>query len=487
MKEYLKAREWPLWTLLAVCIARLWLIPLPSSFWLDELVTAFVVKHPGHASFAVAPQVPQSIYYWLPRAMLTLFGQSEVSFRIPSLLAMGITLWLVSLLAARLIHPAAGWFAVFAALSLRGIHYNAVDARPYALGMMMAVASLYFLVRWLDSARWTDAALFVVAAALVWRVHLIYWPYYAVPAIYATAELAKNDTPVRWPQWTLVAGTTALALLPQATTALRLVHGAQFHVIVPLPTLHVFEHELHWNVPLLCGTAAWAAWLWHRRRSDKIQSSAWILILSSWLCQPVGLYLYSVLTGNSVYTARYLSIMLPGAALAATACIAVFLPAAGWRIAAVIMAIAALIFQGHWDTLWFRHDISDWRGAAAEVNRFAPDAATPIVVPSPFIEARPPAWTGDYPLPGFLYAELDRYPIAGRLFLLPFDNSDGIPRAIEFVGSGSLTRTGKWAIYGQGPQVRAWRDWFSRQPEMAAWRSSIREFGDVDVAEFQRE
>jgi hypothetical protein len=60
-----RGSRWPLVALLTVCIARLWLVPLPSSFRVDELVTAFVVKHPGHASFAVAPQVPQSIYYWL--------------------------------------------------------------------------------------------------------------------------------------------------------------------------------------------------------------------------------------------------------------------------------------------------------------------------------------------------------------------------------------------------------------------------------------
>jgi hypothetical protein len=72
------------------------------------------------------------------------------------MVALGIALWLIGLLAARLIHPASGWFAVFAALSIRGIDYFAIDARSYALGIMMASASLYFLVRWLDSTRWVD-------------------------------------------------------------------------------------------------------------------------------------------------------------------------------------------------------------------------------------------------------------------------------------------------------------------------------------------
>src|ERR1700733_15895429 len=99
LEDWLEASRWPIATLLAVSIARLWLVPLPSSFWVDELVTMFVVKHPGHASFAVAPQVPQSIYYWLPRAALAISGPSEISFRIPSMVAMAVALWLVALLA----------------------------------------------------------------------------------------------------------------------------------------------------------------------------------------------------------------------------------------------------------------------------------------------------------------------------------------------------------------------------------------------------
>src|SRR5205085_3404586 len=121
-----------------------------------------------------APQAWKSIYYYLPRAAATLFGPSEIALRLPSILLMGLMLFLIARLAARLIHPQAGWFAVFACLTLRGINYEAADARPYALGMAIAAGSVYFLVRWLDSARWMDAALFVLFAATLWRVHLLF-------------------------------------------------------------------------------------------------------------------------------------------------------------------------------------------------------------------------------------------------------------------------------------------------------------------------
>jgi hypothetical protein len=498
MTDLIATRRWPLWTLLALCIARLWLVPLPSSFWVDELVTAFVVKFPGHASFAVAPQVPQSIYYSLPRVSLAITGPSEISFRFPSIVAMAIALWLLSLLAARLIHPAAGWFAVFAALSLRGIDYHAVDARPYALGMMIAAASLYFLIRWLDSARWQDASAFVIAAALLWRVHLIYWPFYLVIAIYAGARILRKDTPVRWPEWSAVLAATGISLLPQAINAIALAHAAKSHVIVSPPTIHEFEHELRWNVPLLCGLSAWF-WnskLWNRLRTSpqKVQPGAWILILSWWLFQPVCLYLYSLITGNSVYIGRYLSLMLPAVALAATACVALSMPVANaarrWRLAAAGMAVAALIAQGHWDTVSYRHDTSDWRAAVQEINRFDGNAATPVIVPSPFIEARPPAWTPGYTLPGFLYAHLYAYPVTGTPFLFPFDSPPDSPASVadaeKLLGEGTLIRTGKWSIYGPARHVRDWRKWFAQRPELAGWTNTLQEFGDVYVAEFRR-
>src|SRR5205085_2852076 len=117
-----------------------------------------------------APQAWKSIYYYLPRAAATLFGPSEIALRLPSILLMGLMLFLIARLAARLIHPQAGWFAVFACLTLRGINYEAADARPYALGMCIAAAALLFLVRWCDRLRWRDGLLFVLFAAPLSRV-----------------------------------------------------------------------------------------------------------------------------------------------------------------------------------------------------------------------------------------------------------------------------------------------------------------------------
>ncbi len=88
---------------------------LPSSFWVDEMATIFVVEHGADdPSLKVAPQVPQIVYYPVLRAVLR--GRSEVAYRLPSILFMGIGLMFVALLVRRLIHPDAWWFTIFASL-----------------------------------------------------------------------------------------------------------------------------------------------------------------------------------------------------------------------------------------------------------------------------------------------------------------------------------------------------------------------------------
>ncbi|HXN47363.1 MAG TPA: glycosyltransferase family 39 protein, partial [Bryobacteraceae bacterium] len=126
--------------LLALAIIRLWLMPLPSSLWTDETGTVCVVRYgASHAETAV------SLYYPLARAAAALGGSSEVVYRLPSVLAMGLALFLIARLAARLIHPQAAWFAAFLCLAMHGFNFQAADARPYGLGTAVMAAGLWFL------------------------------------------------------------------------------------------------------------------------------------------------------------------------------------------------------------------------------------------------------------------------------------------------------------------------------------------------------
>lgn len=479
----MKITAWGLPLLALVCFVRLWAIELPSSFWVDEMATVFVVEHgAADPSLKVAPQVPQSIYYPVIRAFSP--GRSDILYRVPSILFMGLALMFVGALASRLIHPDAWWFAIFACFALRGINYEAANARPYAMGISVAAAGLYFLVRWLDTGRLGDAGLFVIFAALLWRVHLIFWPFYVVFAAYALMSGA-----LRYRRLAIAFGIVGLSLIPVAMRAIELNAQAQQHVVIEQPTWMNLAHSLH--LPLVAA-AGFGAWIWRRvaKQGGRISfpASTLALALAWWVWHPVALFAFSRITGNSVFVPRYLALSLPGAAMAATLAAAWFLPPRFWKPAALIMGLGALIASNNWTEIWPSHHNSDWRAAAEAVNRLALPPSTPVICPSPFVEARPPAWKPDYEMPGFLYAQLLVYPVRGNVVLFPFVTS---PEAEDYATAllhGAVPVAGRFVIYGANGGVHFWRDWFERRPELAGWRHrSLGDFKDVDAVVFEKE
>ena len=485
---------WALGGLLAAAVFKLWILPLRSSFWVDEMVTAFVVHYgSSHPSLAVAPQVTATIYYWLPWAAERLFGFSEVVYRIPSTFLMGLSLFLLARLAMRLIHPGAGWFVVFAALTLNGINYEAADARPYALATCVATGAAWFLVRWLDSARWLDAFFYVVCAALLWRVHLIEWPFYAVLAAYTLARVLRGETPVSWWRIGVVHAALGAALVPVLVTTLKLLSETKAHVI--------FENPPRWRdfrgafKFLLVAGAGAGAWLlsltfkWPRRKPPSW--SDLVLIIGWWVSQPVALFAFSRLTGNNVFVPRYLWLSLPGAALAATAAAACFVPEHAWKPSAAVLGAVVLLFTGGVPRLAPLHHNSNWREAARAISSEGISPDTPVLYPSPFIEAQSPVWRPGYVLPGFLYCHLLVYPVGGTPYLLPFASSTEAaqPEAEQYAASitgGILASSPKFVIYGGDVNVKKWQKFFSARPELGGWRvKKLGSFGDVAAVVFE--
>jgi hypothetical protein len=472
--------------LLAVVLTWFWLRPAGQSFWVDETVTAFVVHHgAGDASLQVAPQVAKSIYYSVARAADAMFGLSEFGYRLPSMLIAGLALFLIGKLAARLIHPEAAWFAVFACLSLKGFNAEATDARPYALGFCVAAAAFLFLVRWLDDGRWTDAAGFAFAAALIWRVHLLDWPIYGALGLYAVARRWRRETQVSWSRIAAVFAAVGVALLPVALEAVSLVRGAHDHVIVDPPGVRELSAGLKFGLltaGLLGGLLGYRLSP-QKRDAMAVPAASAILIAGWWLIHPLSLFAYSRLSGNSVFVGRYLSIGLPGAALLATLLAAYSLPQRWWKPAAFVLGLGALFTLR--DGSGQPH--SDWRGASQQIAQLQLAPQTPVLCPSPFIEAHAPAWSPEYRLPGFLYAHLSVYPVPGKLYLLPFQETPDAETYAAELAQQTLPASGRFVIYGGIANAHKWRDWFERRPEMAGWRErSLGSFGDVDAVLFER-
>jgi hypothetical protein len=273
-------------------------------------------------------------------------------------------------------------------------------------------------------------------------------------------------------------------MIPVAMQAMAINRAASEHVVSAMPGAAALFDSLKLGLLAVSAVAAVAIARWRREPAGAMPSgTAMALIGAWWLCAPIGLFAFSWITGNTTFVQRYLYAGLPGTALAATALAAAFLPASQWRGLALAFGVGVLLTMGSWTEVWPQHQHSDWRGAARAINAQV-DRDTPVICPSPFIEARPPVWRPDYPIDSFLYSELLVYRIVGRLYPFPFDDS---PEAEENARAlaGPLRAAGRFAIYGPAGGVSLWRKWFAGQAEFAGWRHrELGRFGDVQVVVF---
>jgi len=450
----------------------------------------FVVRHGANdPSLRAAPQVAQSVYYALPKLAKELAGDSEISYRFFSVLAMAGALLCIANLAGRLLHPDARWLAVFACLALHGFNYQADDARPYALGTLVLSAALMLLVRWLDSGRLVAGLAFALVAALLWWVHLIFWPSYLVLAIYVCFRLRSRDTKAGIRDVFVVAAVIVAGLIPLVVRAESLLHDAAAHVVTAQPLFR----ELLGALKLTTITGACTAavlisrhYRWNVPKGSPSLSSL-VLILGWWLVPPLSLFAFSHLTGDSVFVDRYLSLGLPGVALTACLSVSLVIPFERWKPAALALGLGILVFSGQWGRLFPTHQNSRWREAASGLRQWIHGEEVPVICPSPFVEARTPVWKPGVPATGFLYSNLLVYPPGGKTYSFPFQPSQVAENYAQKL-LPDLLPTGRFAIFGGDENVRFWREWFAARPELAdAWQSrEIGSYGDVAVVVFKR-
>jgi 4-amino-4-deoxy-L-arabinose transferase-like glycosyltransferase len=475
---------------LALCIARLWLMELPSSFWVDEMGTVFVVHHgAADPTLQAAPQVADSIYYSIPAFAEKLFGTSEISYRIFSAIAMGLALFFVARIAARLVDPRAAWFAVFGCLALKTFNYEAADARPYALATLVLCCAIYLLIRWLDSGRLVDGILFAIAAATLWWVHLLLWPFYPLFAIYTLFRIRS----VNWLQIGIVTALIIAGTVPVAMRSLALLHQAGAHVVVPKPEMRELTAQLQLNLITGVCTVAFlvARWFgWGPQRA--VSSTAPVVIMAGWwLLDPLVIYGFSHVSGTSVFVSRYMYAAAPGIVLTILLLVGLLIPPDKWKCVALALGVCVLAFSGHWRYRWPPHHNSDWRGAAAALRQWTGgDDQIPVICPSPFVEARPPVWTPGYPTTSFLYSNVDYYPMGGRLYTFPYQSEPELAPETEAyarqLSAERLSQSPRFAIYGGDTAVKFWQIWFQKQPRLLDWKSRVLgRFGDVEIVVFE--
>ncbi|EAQ79903.1 hypothetical protein DSM3645_22224 [Blastopirellula marina DSM 3645] len=373
--------------LLGFCLR---MMPLSESLWLDELHSAWTIA--GDWS-EVADRGLQGnngpLYFWALKGFTAIFGVSEWSLRMPSVLCGCATLIGVAILVRR--WSGSGLAGCVAALLIaldRDMIFYATEVRPYAAVQLGCVALLATTIRLWGDFTLRDACVWTLLAAVTIHLHITAGLFVAAclpPVILA----AWGHAAVK--RMLLMFGGLALALLP-LIPQLALVYGRRhswaafihsdspFRIIELLPIIPfgLLPWGIGWGLNQLFPnresrtrrSATTAIFVWSIFATMAPVIIAWSL--THWHITP--LFLRRYLMGSQATLFAWCGLNVGR------------IDQIGAR-AVIAAALAISIFYFHLPEHWSLQRQQDWRGAVAAVNQLQLSPETTLLIASRLIES----------------------------------------------------------------------------------------------------
>lgn len=465
LTAWLCSNEVSLAAALGIILAvRLWISPLPSSFWMDETGTVWsvtggikdVIAH-WQADFPVMPL--HSLLTW---AWSRVAGMSEVALRLLSVIEVSLAALLLWKAARRLTGRVTAAYTLLLLASLSHVSFAAADARPYALALLCAAWVFFETVRFIQTGRTVHAVLQGIALGLAMNSHYGYGVLIAPLAVYILVAHRRGWSQMR-PALLISPLVALLIFAPAVPLFVEVARTQRTHSFASQPSWTDLAAVLippRWIVSAVVGLGA--AWMLARRKmpANETADTRVTALLGIWTVVPVLiLFVYSLLSGTAVMVPRYLLSQTPGIVLLGAYMMS-RLRAAELRIT-VAVVLFAISIAGSGKALWTRHATDDWRAASAAMNRLRNhDVSLPVLMGSPFIESIHMPMPVPPGVQDYLLAPLKPYPIDGPVTLLPvemnsrnaeyvhavFESAAGSNRFLVLIPSASgLTR---W-VYGR--------------------------------------
>lgn len=336
------------------------------SFWYDEAATLQLARLSPTDFFRFVGErdAVHALYGFGMHVWIQVFGESELSLRAPSALAIGVATAGVYLLTRRFgASPLASLFGGLVFALLPRIVVQAVEARSYAVAVALLVAAAWCIAEWCETRRWRAWIGYLLLMSLA------IWTFaYSMLALPAFAYLAYTSPTSRQRTWSAA---SALAPLVAASPLLPLMLRQKGQVS------WLEEQSVSGWTVLVEPFYGWSVWMallvlglfvlapWRILISQKA-----VHMLALWLfVPPIALLLASVLV-QPVYTPRYLSMCAP--ALAILSGMAVHGKTPRWiltvAIAWVLSATPAYVWARQVDS---KPGSIDFRDVALTVSRNA--------------------------------------------------------------------------------------------------------------------
>ena len=375
--------------LLALAVIVLWVLPIRSSFWLDETGTFWVVKD-GLANLLArsaywSGQSP--LYYLTAWAAFVARGSAEWVLRLPSLAALLVAAWLFYRLADRLFDAATARLAALFFVCFEPVAFAASDARPYALGLAMVIGSALMLVRWLDTGRTRHAAGYIVLSALAIYSHYFFAPVLAVLGLYAAYRMLRERQSGFWKlpaAWTAV----AILLLPLVAQLQRSYQSRGVHSFAGTPSFANLLAAL--APPQLAGSIAGGLFLvWliasHTEKRPATRRDSLLMTVAWALTPPMILFAVSVFSPAKLFIPRYYIGYAPALCMAAGCVVRALVDRRGQRLVATVLVVCSITSFGS-----LQHGNENWYAAIRKIRSEDRDGRLLVLAASGFVEAANP-------------------------------------------------------------------------------------------------
>jgi mannosyltransferase len=297
-------------------------IPLRDSLWVDELHTAWVVNGQlddvaHRAMMGNQPPLP----YWVLWAYVQLAGVSELSLRLPSLVASVASIVLIFFLARSWLSSTMAGLVAAGALAVESnaALFYASEARVYALVQLLALAQLFAFERALSRGTIKWRALSVVLAWLLFYTHYTSGLLLVAEAVtWLVMRVRDDQLPYRVRAVAIDVAIFALGCLP-ALPHLRMIFARRdnWKAFVERPGWEDLVAMVPQGRMLLMVLGAWTTLLVLRRLGAKRPLCHWprppvMVLVGAWLMVPLLLaWSLSLADVARVFHLRYLVYVLP--------------------------------------------------------------------------------------------------------------------------------------------------------------------------------
>lgn len=410
---------------LAISVS-LWFLALTAPLWLDETVSFWQIRG-GFDQLWSRAFLFFPAYNFILLLSTKFLGTSEVALRVPSILAMLATVYLLYRTGRELLGQELGLLAAVLFCANPIVIFAAIDARPYAFSVLAISVSIYFLVQLRNSESYGLAAAFGVSAALIIWFQFLYGVILPALLIGFFLMKARGRHPARWHQLGIAVGSFLVAFLPVIPKVLQMLRSPGSHTFseAARPVDLIWTIAPGWQLLIFLGTAFLAlmiaAWKPEHRgepRKGSLHFRDVALCLTLALVPTLLLYEVSVRTSLHIFVQRYRLVGIPGVALAWAALVGMLQP----RILRTIfcVSVVATVAQQYLTSPIARHHGYTWKYAIEVAEKNASVDGATVLICSDLPEADFTAMPGQSAVKGsILFAPLSYYTMSVPVVAMP--------------------------------------------------------------------